>query len=55
MRRDPKGLYKKALAGDISNFTGISAAYEAPEYPEIILDTENRSLTALLEEFDRLA
>ncbi|MGB8956074.1 MAG: adenylyl-sulfate kinase [Tumebacillaceae bacterium] len=39
-RRDPKGLYKKALAGEISNFTGVSAPYEAPSQPEIVLDTE---------------
>lgn len=36
-QRDPKGLYKKALAGEISNFTGISDPYEAPENPEIHL------------------
>jgi adenylylsulfate kinase-like enzyme len=34
-KRDPKGLYKKARAGEIPNFTGISAPYEAPEKPEI--------------------
>ncbi len=37
--RDPKGLYKKARAGEIPEFTGISAPYEAPEDPEIHLDT----------------
>jgi adenylylsulfate kinase len=37
--RDPKGLYKKARAGLIPEFTGISAPYEAPEHPEIHLDT----------------
>ena len=37
--RDPKGLYKKALAGEIENFTGISAPYEIPLQPEIILNT----------------
>ena len=37
--RDPKGLYKKARAGEIDNFTGISAPYEAPEAPEIVIDT----------------
>jgi len=37
--RDPKGLYAKALAGEISNFTGISAPYEPPETPEIIAQT----------------
>jgi adenylylsulfate kinase len=37
--RDPKGLYKKARAGQIPDFTGISAPYEAPERPELVLDT----------------
>ncbi|HWU61103.1 MAG TPA: sulfate adenylyltransferase subunit CysN [Ensifer sp.] len=39
MRRDPKGLYKKALAGEIKNFTGIDAPYEAPQTPELHLET----------------
>lgn len=43
-KRDPKGLYKKARAGEIPEFTGISAPYEAPNHPEIILDTENESI-----------
>lgn len=38
-QRDPKGLYKKARAGEIPEFTGISAPYEEPENPEIIVDT----------------
>lgn len=38
-RRDPKGLYEKARAGEIENFTGISAPYEKPENPEIRVDT----------------
>ncbi len=42
--RDPKGLYKKARAGEIKNFTGIDDPYEAPANPEISLDTENLSL-----------
>ena len=37
--RDPKGLYKKARAGEIKQFTGIDAPYEAPEKPEVVLDT----------------
>ncbi len=37
--RDPKGLYKKARAGIIKEFTGIDAPYEAPEHPELTLDT----------------
>jgi bifunctional enzyme CysN/CysC len=38
-RRDVKGLYKKARAGELKNFTGIDSPYEAPEHPEIRLDT----------------
>jgi adenylylsulfate kinase len=38
--RDPKGLYKKARAGEIPEFTGISSPYEAPENPEILLKTD---------------
>ena len=37
--RDPKGLYKRALAGEIKNFTGISQPYERPEAPELHLET----------------
>src|SRR5207247_5695861 len=37
--RDPKGLYKKALAGEIKGFTGVDDPYEAPENPELVLDT----------------
>jgi adenylylsulfate kinase len=37
--RDPKGLYKKALAGEITGFTGVDDPYEAPEHPELVLDT----------------
>ena len=37
--RDPKGLYKKARAGEIPEFTGISSPYEEPEHPEIVVDT----------------
>lgn len=42
--RDPKGLYKKARAGEIPQFTGISAPYEAPEKAELILDSGHESL-----------
>ena len=38
-RRDPKGLYKRARAGEISDFTGVSAAYERPFAPELVIDT----------------
>ena len=43
-RRDPKGLYKKARAGEIKNFTGIDDPYEAPVGPEIHLHTDQMSL-----------
>ena len=42
-RRDPKGLYRKARAGQIPEFTGISAPYEEPEAPEILLDTDRHT------------
>jgi adenylylsulfate kinase len=42
-RRDPKGLYKKARAGEIKGFTGIDDPYEAPEKPEIVIETEKSS------------
>ena len=42
--RDPKGLYKKARAGEIKNFTGIDDPYEAPSSPEIHLHSDNQSL-----------
>ena len=42
--RDPKGLYKKARAGEIKNFTGIDDPYEAPENPEIHLRTDKQTL-----------
>ncbi len=43
MQRDPKGLYKKAKAGEIKNFTGLDSPYEAPENPEIDIDTTSIS------------
>ena len=48
-RRDPKGLYKKALAGEITNLTGLQAPYEEPTNPELILDTEKSSPQECLE------
>ena len=51
--RDPKGLYQKARRGEIPEFTGISAPYEAPESPEFSVDTGvldvDKSVTALVE------
>ena len=43
-QRDPKGLYKKARAGEIPNFTGISAPYEAPENAEIHIRSDKTSV-----------
>lgn len=48
--RDPKGLYKKARAGEIRNFTGIDSAYEAPEQPEIHLLNAGKPVEALVDE-----
>jgi bifunctional enzyme CysN/CysC len=42
-QRDPKGLYKKARRGDLKNFTGIDSPYEAPENPELTIDTTTTS------------
>ena len=43
-KRDPKGLYKKALAGEIKNLTGLQAPYEEPQNAELILDTEKHNV-----------
>ena len=43
-KRDPKGLYKKARAGEIKDFTGIDSPYEAPENPEITIKNVNVSI-----------
>lgn len=45
--RDPKGLYKKAMAGEISDFTGIDSPYEEPKNPEIVLETDRYSVEEL--------
>ena len=44
--RDPKGLYKKARAGEIKGFTGIDAPYEAPINPELVIDTNKYNIEA---------
>jgi adenylylsulfate kinase len=56
-KRDPKGLYKKARAGIIRNYTGVDSPYEEPESPDLIIDTNDldvessvQSVLALLEE-----
>jgi adenylylsulfate kinase len=61
-KRDPKGLYKKAMAGEIKGFTGIDDPYEEPEKAEIVIDTETNTpesaadrLVAYLEERGYLA
>lgn len=60
--RDPKGLYKQALAGEIKNFTGVDDPYEVPEHPEVVLDTmvespeeSLRTLLGRLRELGRIA
>lgn len=47
--RDPKGLYQKARAGELNEFTGISAPYEAPLRPQLYLDTAGETLEVSLE------
>ena len=47
--RDPKGLYKKARAGEVKDFTGIDAPYEVPQNPEIIIKTNTPYLETNLE------
>ncbi len=55
--RDVKGLYKKALAGEIAHFTGVSDPYEAPEHPEVTVhtdrDTVEESVQQILAELTR--
>jgi adenylylsulfate kinase-like enzyme len=48
-RRDPKGLYRRALEGEIREFTGVSSPYEAPVAPELLLETEIHSVEQCLE------
>lgn len=48
-KRDPKGLYKKARAGEIKQFTGIDSEYQAPEHPEIHLYAGDKSVSELVE------
>jgi len=48
--RDPKGLYKKARAGQIKGFTGIDDPYEAPERPEMVIKTDGKSVDACVME-----
>ena len=58
IRRDVKGLYKKAISGEIQGFTGISDPYEEPEHAEIVVNTldqdVNESLEVILERLEEL-
>jgi bifunctional enzyme CysN/CysC len=58
-RRDPKGMYAKARHGEITNFTGVDGSYQAPENPEIRIDTTGmepqESLANILDALERLA
>jgi adenylylsulfate kinase len=57
-QRDPKGLYAKAIAGEIANFTGVSDPYEAPEDPELVVHTDRepveRSAEQVMDTLERL-
>ena len=44
VRRDVKGLYKKALSGEIQNFTGVSDPYEEPQNPEVLIESDTESV-----------
>jgi adenylylsulfate kinase len=46
-KRDPKGLYKKARAGELKGFTGIDDPYEAPQNPELVLDSDTKGIDEL--------
>ncbi len=52
-KRDPKGLYKKARTGKITNLTGISAPYEEPEHPSLIIETDKLGLQQSVDEVIR--
>jgi adenylyl-sulfate kinase len=58
VERDVKGLYKKALAGEIENFTGVSDPYEPPENPEVTIDSStealDESLAGILQKLEEL-
>ena len=48
--RDVKGLYAKAKAGGVKNFTGKDSSFEPPESPEFLINTENKTVEACLDE-----
>ena len=49
IRRDPKGLYAKALRGELLNFTGVSAPYEEPEHPDVTLESNILTVDACVD------
>src|SRR5436190_2150079 len=49
-RRDPKGHYRRARAGEIKDFTGVDAPYETPETPAIVVDTEAQDVDACVDQ-----
>ncbi len=53
-RRDPKGLYAKALAGEIKEFTGISSPYEEPNHPELVVESDVQSVDEIVEKLIEL-
>ena len=63
IKRDPKGMYRKAISDQIKDFTGISSPYEEPEFPDLTIDTEKLSveestgllLSTVLKYTDKLA
>ncbi len=54
-RRDPKGLYRRARAGEIRNFTGIDDPYEAPEAPELVVETVGKTVEQSFDQLKRFA
>ena len=52
-RRDPKGLYEKALRGEIKNFTGISLLYGEPQQPDLVVETDLQSTGEIIEQIIR--
>jgi len=53
--RDPKGFYKKALNGEIKNYTGIASDYETPNHPELVLDTDVDNVKICVKKLMQLA
>ena len=49
-RRDPKGHYRKARAGELKEFTGVDAPYEVPEHPGIVIDTETQDVATCVDQ-----